>query len=162
MISCQAIVSMGSMSSPVTPGSRVRPTGDRGDLVRAEFEARRRTFCTETTGVTRSASLSWSSEKFPGGAGTGRFRSAAAGPGCPRQAWRAGRAGPAPLLPGVGEKLADPEVAVRRGNDAAAGRHEVEHRGDRGHAGGESHGVTALHLAYGCLQCLPSRGGVGA
>ena len=31
--------------------------------------------------------------------------------------------GPAPLLPGVGEKLADPEVAVGRGDDAApAGR----------------------------------------
>ena len=70
--------------------------------------------------------------------------------------------GPASLLPRVGEKLADPEVAVRRGDDAAAGRHEVEHRGDRGHAGGEGHGVTALHLTHGCLQRLPGRGGVGA
>jgi hypothetical protein len=70
--------------------------------------------------------------------------------------------GPASVLPGVGEKLADPEVAVFRGDDAAAGRHEVEHRGDGGHAGGKSHGVTALHLAHGCLQGLPARGGVGA
>ena len=70
--------------------------------------------------------------------------------------------GPASLLLAVGEKLADPEVTVRRGDDAAAGRHEVEHRGDRGHAGGESHRVTALHLAHGCLQCLPARRGVGA
>ena len=70
--------------------------------------------------------------------------------------------GPAPLLLAVGEQLADPEVAVRRGDDAAAGRHEVEHRGDRGHAGGECHGVAALRLAHGCLQCLPGRRGVRA
>ena len=70
--------------------------------------------------------------------------------------------GPASLLLAVGEKLADPEVTVRRGDDAAAGRHEVEHRGDGGHAGGESHGVTALHLAHGCLECLPARRGVCA
>ena len=70
--------------------------------------------------------------------------------------------GPAPLLLAVGQELADPEVAVGRGNDAGAGRHEVEHGGDRGHAGGESHGVAALHLAHGCLQGLPGRRGVRA
>ena len=70
--------------------------------------------------------------------------------------------GPASLLLAIGEQLADPEVAVRRGDDAAAGRHEVEHRGDRGHAGGEGHGVTALHLAHGCLERLPARRGVCA
>ena len=70
--------------------------------------------------------------------------------------------GPAAVLAGVGEQLADPEVAVCRGDDPAAARHQVEHRGDRGHAGGERHGVTALHLAHGCLQRLPARGGVRA
>jgi len=44
----------------------------------------------------------------------------------------------------------------------AAGWHEAEHGSDRGHAGGESHGVTALHLAHGCLECLPGRRGVCA
>ena len=84
-------------------------------------------------------------------------------------AWTAGGVGqvnavdgPAAVLAGVGEQLADPEVAVLRGDDAAAGLHEVEHRGDRGHPGGKRHGVTALHLAHGCLQGLPARGGVGA
>jgi hypothetical protein len=70
--------------------------------------------------------------------------------------------GPAPLLLAVGQELADPEVAVGRGNDAGAGWHEVEHGSDGGHAGGESHGVAALHLAHGCLQGLPGRCGVGA
>jgi len=59
--------------------------------------------------------------------------------------------GPAPLLLAIGQELADPEVAVRRGDDAGAGWHEVEHGSDRGHAGGESHRVTALHLAHGPL-----------
>jgi hypothetical protein len=70
--------------------------------------------------------------------------------------------GPASVLPGVGQQLAEPEVAVFRGDDAAAGRHEVEDGGDRGHAGGERHGVTALHLTHGCLECFPGRRGVGA
>ena len=70
--------------------------------------------------------------------------------------------GPAALLLAVGQELADPEIAVGRGNDAGAGRYEVEHGSDRGHAGGESHGVAALHLAHGCLQGLPGRRGVRA
>ncbi len=56
--------------------------------------------------------------------------------------------GPAPLLLAVGQQLADPEIAVPRSNDAAAGRQEVEHGRDYGHAGGEGHGVTALDLAH--------------
>jgi hypothetical protein len=44
----------------------------------------------------------------------------------PRGRRSSGRAG------GVGEKPADPEVAVLGGDDAAAGRQEVEHGGDRG------------------------------